>query len=369
MIVVQVSPYYPPNIGGLQTVVQKISVALSKKGYEVLVITSRSHRNQPPMERFGTLTIKYLEVFEIGHTPIMPKLFFEILNLPKDAIVHLHAAQPFVPEIVAFATKLRRMPYIVHYHGDVLPSGKLGFLLPFYKKVVLRAVLKGAKFIITPSNDFKNFLVKNFLIQKTKITVIPNGVDGGIEYLSKYKNLKINKTNLLYVGRLVSVKNLPLLIDAIAKVVKFNKNIHLNIVGSGEMEKILKDKVISKDLSSYISMVGTKTGVILDKIYMNSDIFVLCSKKESFGIVLLEAMSHGLPIIASNVIGIRNLIHQGFNGILFRQNSSEDLANKILILIEDERLRKKLIENGFKTAKSHDWMNITIKIEKIYSKI
>ena len=135
MRIIQITSYYPPRIGGVPNVTRELSERLAKKGHQVEVFASNIDCNKGKLKSTKNLKIHYLKSWVFAHTPIISSLFFQLLTISKDSIIHLHVAPPFVPEIVYLVSKIKNIPYIIHLHTDLGPSGKLGFLLPFYKSV------------------------------------------------------------------------------------------------------------------------------------------------------------------------------------------------------------------------------------------
>jgi len=357
MKVVQVVSYYPPHLGGMQNVAKEISEELFKDGHKVEVYTSDIGCKEGKLKSKNNLKVHYLKSFELAHTPIIPSLFFKLLAIPKDSIIHLHIAQAFIPEIVYIASKLKKISYIAHFHTDVGPSGKLGILLPLYKRIFLKRVLKSASKIVILNRKYRILINRNYNIFKNIVT-IPNGVSKAF-FVNK-KDTEHEQINLLFVGRLSTEKNILKLIKAVSLLK--SKTI-LNIVGDGE-KKMEIEKYISSNNLRNIILHGKKIGKDLINFYQNADIFLLASNYEGLPLVLLEAMASGTPIIASDVIGIREVI--GEAGILINPPTSENFAREIDKLIENKKIREKLAEQGRKKAKNYDWKKIVEKFEDVY---
>ena len=205
--IAQVTSYYPPHLGGMENCVMEISSMLKQKGWDVIVYTSSIGRNSI-INKFKLFPIFSLRAFEIAHTPVIFSMFFRLLILKNPAIIHVHIAQAFVPEIVYLASKIRSIPYVAHVHLDVDESGVFGFLLRPYKKLFLTHVLKNAKKVICLSETQKLAIIKKNNIKKDNIKIIPNGVSK--LYFSKTKRNFAPPFHILFVGRLAKQKNLPL---------------------------------------------------------------------------------------------------------------------------------------------------------------
>ncbi len=276
-------------------------------------------------------------------------------------------AQVIIPEIVYLISKIKKIPYIAHIHADVGPSGKLGFLLPFYKKVFLQRILISASKIVVPTEDYVNLISRKYSIPETKICKIPNGVD-----LEHFRNSSIklhNPVRLLSVGRLTGPKNFPLLIKSF-KLVTGNddRNVELHIVGEGEEKSTISSLIKKEGLEKKVFLHGALLGKDLHDIYSSSDIFILTSECESFGLVLIEAMASGLPVLVSDITSVRNIVKNNITGLLVKP-APEDFANAVEKLLDNPRLRIKIIEKGLKEAKKYDWDKIIRKFEHIYEQV
>ena len=360
MKVVQVVSRYPPHIGGMQNVAREISEILAIKGNQVEVFTSNTGCEKGRLKSTKNLKIHYLNSFEFAHSTIIPFLFFKLLTIPKDSIIHLHVAQAFVPEIVYLVSKIKKISYVVHLHTDVGPSGKLGFLLPFYKNVILKRILKSSRTIIVLNNNYKTLVNRKYHILEN-ITIIPNGINK--EFFIDKRITSSRYTNLLFVGRLSIEKNVSKLVEAVSLL---ESRVVLDIVGDGEKRKEIEKLILDKKLKNVI-LHGKKIGKDLIKFYKNADIFLLASDYEGLPLVLLEAMASGTPIIASDVIGIRELV--GKTGILVNPSTPENFARTIDNLIEDKILINTLSKRGRKKAKNYDWKKIVEKFEDVYQSV
>lgn len=361
MRIIQIVSYYPPHIGGVQNVAREISEKLAIKGNQVEVFTSDTGCKKGKLGSTKNLKIHYLKSWEFAHTPIIPSLFFKLLKISKDSIMHVHITQALVPEVVYLVSKIKKIPYVAHVHGEIRPSGKFGFLLPLYEKLFIKKILLKAKKVICLSKDYKQFINKKYGINENKIIVSPNGVSEKF-FINKEK--KLNKIpNLLFVGRLSVEKNIPKLIEA-ASLIK-NKVI-LHIVGEGEKKEELKNLILNKRMKNVI-LHGKKTGKELIDFYKHADVFLLASSCEGLPLTLLEAMASRTPIIASNIRGIREIV--GNVGILVRPPTSENFARAIDNLIEDKILINTLSKRGRKKAKNYDWKKIVEKFEDVYQSV
>jgi rhamnosyl/mannosyltransferase len=347
--------------------IKAISERLASKGYQVEIFTSNIAHKKTSNKSIRNLSVHYLKAFEFAHTPVIPSLFFKLLMLPKNFIIHVHISQPFVPEIVWIISKIRNIPYTAHIHSDIGPSGILGFLLPLYKKVFLKPVLLSASKIIVPTTDYVNLISNKYNISLNKICVVPYGIDHTNFYKSSINMHK--PARLLFVGRLQIQKNLPLLVKSFYYLINHTKlDVELNIVGDGEDRDKICKLINTLGLTDRIHLQGKLQGKNLYKMYSCSDIFVLTSSYESFGIVLIEAMASGLQIVVSNIPSVRNVVINEKTGLL-SESSEKDFAMNITRILTNSSFRKKLIANGLKEVKKYNWDNIVLKYQNLYTEV
>jgi glycosyltransferase involved in cell wall biosynthesis len=362
MRLIQISSYFPPHLGGLENVAREISERLAKKGHQVEVFTSDIDcPKNKQLKSTKNLKIHYLPAKEFAHTPIIPSLYKELMKIPQDSIMHVHIAQPYVPEVVYMVCRKRKIPYITQIHADVDPSSFLGkIILKPYKKIFLKRVLQHAEKIIVLTTDYKELISNKYSIDKNKIIVIPNGV--GEEFFTKNKHQ--NKIpHLLSVSRISIEKNLPRLIESVALC---KSKFILDIVGDGDLLEATKKLVIQKNLKN-VTFHGRKIGRDLIKIYKNADIFISTSNGEAFPLTILEAMASRLPIIASDVKGNHDVVKDV--GILVNPLTPENFAKEIDRFFQIKKLYHKLSKQSLQFANKHKWDNVIKQLEGLYKQV
>lgn len=359
MKIIQVTPGYPPSIGGVQNCVKQLSEGLAKLGHEVTVFTCSGGTKNKNSESGKNPAVHYLNSWQFAHTPITLSLFFKLCSIPRDSIIHVHISQAFVPEIVYLISKIRKIPYVAHFHLDIGPSGKLGFLLPIYKRLFLMPVLKSAQKVVVLTRQYKSLIRRRYHISR-RVVIIPNGVDKEFFFPTKKSTFQDN-FNLLFVGRLSIQKRVDVLV---ASVPLIKNKITLHIVGEGELMSQINKMVTDRGLNNVI-LHGSKTGKRLLDFYRRADIFVLASRQEGLPLVLLEAMAGGVPIIASDVVGNHEFV--GNTGLLVNPPTPENFAAQIDRLIEDKDLAHELSCRGRKRALQYSWSKIVTRFEKMYA--
>lgn len=288
-------------------------------------------------------------------------LYFHLLRLlPRYDVVHAHW---LIPQ--GIVQSWFRKPYIVTGHGGDVTSLNKGII----KKLKIRC-LKRASHVTVVSEHLKSKVQE--LTPELNPSVISMGVNTeklGKQYYVPNFFGQGNKKVVLFVGRLAEKKGVTYLIEAMKKV-----DALLIIVGDGPLRKELEEqaKIINNHENvEKIKFLGAKTHEELKEIYASSDIFVIPSvtakdgDTEGFGLVMLEAMASGIPIVASNSGGIIQLIQDGINGLLCEEKNSLDLAEKINRLLYDDQLYTKLLENSFEAVVPYDYKKIAEQYKKI----
>jgi len=365
MKIIHVTSYYPPHIGGIENVVRSLAISLAKKGIKTMVLSSDIPKGSSTYEEMENLRVYRLKSFEIAHTSIMLSLARKLASeIDKDTIVHVHAGHAFTPEVSAVVSKLKRCPLIVHVHSDVSPSGTVGFLLPVYKRFVLKRVLSTANKVIFLTNEHAHFLSKKYGISRNNIEVIPNGINLDF-FKTKRRTKSKKKTKLIFVGRLSKEKNVPRLLKALSMIVR-KYDIVLHIVGDGEGRSIIERMIKKEKMGENVVLHGPLYGEKLKKMYYSCDIFVLSSDSEGMPLAMMEAMATGLPVISCDTPGIKSFAK---DSILLVDRNPEDLANGIVRLIEDQSFVETLKKRSYQLIKHYDWKIISEKFIEVYKEV
>ncbi len=361
--VVHVVPYYPPRLGGMEVAAKELAEGLAGTGLEVDVITCTDGGAPPPSSE--SPRVHYLRAWEVAHTPVAPTLLLHLLRLPRNAVVHVHVAHAYIPEMVALASLIRKIPYVAHLHLDVDKSGRAGFLLPLYKKLFLRCVLHRASIVLVPTVDYSKKVHDLHEVDPGKIRILPNGPS--VTPVMTRHALG-DPVQLLFVGRLSKQKNLPLLVDAIALATRSGMRVKLTVVGEGDQREDLVARIEQSNLRDVVELKGKVTGDALAREYARADVFLLTSSRESFGIVLVEAMQAGLVVVAPNIDGVRNVVRHMHNGLLVEPEPEEYVA-ALQLLAGNRELRETLSHHALKDAEAYSWPRIVERVLDVYAEV
>ena len=359
--VVHVTAHYPPFLGGLEKVVESLAVNRKMQGLEVDVLTSLDGRPRTDASG-GADFVRRLRSWEVAHTSIIPGLLGELLRLGRNSVVHVHVAQAFVPEVVYAAHVLRGLPYVAHLHVDVGPSGWAGFLLGGYKPLILGPVLRAAATVVVFTDEQRSTVTSKYGLDPARIAVIPNGVDETFFYAGQ--RLLHSKPRLLFVGRLSVQKNLPLFLRALDGV---SDQFETTLVGKGELEAELKEAVDELRLQN-VRFHGRADGAGLRELYRNADVFVLPSEREGMPLVLLEALAMGLPIVATNIPGNRDVVAHGENGVLVPLGNPSALRQALLSVTGDQDRYRYMSETSLRLAGRYSWRAVGAEFERVYAR-
>ncbi|WP_223592357.1 glycosyltransferase [Neobacillus bataviensis] len=323
-----------PNLGvaGAEIMVENLSVNLKNDLFEVCVVSLYDEQSAITKR----LENQNIPLFYLGKKKGLDiKLIFRLYNLilkerPKVIHTHRYAMQYAIPAAI-----LAKIPIRIHTIHNIAEKevGKLQRKLHsfFYKycKVIPVSI----------SPIVKDSVIKEYELQNEHLPMIFNGIDLN-KCLYKKSYIKENsKVSILHIGRFSMQKNHLGLIDAFKIVHDKSPDTVLRLIGTGEMEKDVREKIKELDLLDSVEILGLKDDV---HPYLNkADIFVLPSTWEGMPITLIEAMATGLPIVATNVGGVPDMIKDNISGLLVDTNK-EEIAAALLKLIYDENLRQQL---------------------------
>ncbi len=276
-------------------------------------------------------------------------------------------ANPWISMIpVSFAARLKRTRSTTVIHD--LSSGKsdqwIGFsrYAGFFEKILVRLRFDG---IICVSNNVRERLVKEYALKKEKISVFYDGVD--IKFIDSVPAPKKAKGTICFVGRLIPHKHVDDLIDALRLVKRDIPSIKLKVIGGGQELASLREKAAKLNLGKNISFLGVIPDKDLIKEVKGSQLLVLPSTREGFGIVLVEAFACRIPCIAYRSDGVVEVIDDSENGYLIGQRDVKTLASKIRLLLKDRKKLAAFASSGReKTERLFDWDIISGQLENYY---
>ncbi|MEW5758594.1 MAG: lipopolysaccharide heptosyltransferase II [Candidatus Omnitrophota bacterium] len=340
MNILQVVPEL--NIGGVETGVLDLSKYLVKHGHRSIVV-SKGGSLVRELERDGArhyiLDVKTKSLFSVIR--MIPYLV-EIIKRERVDIIHARSRVP--AWISFFAARQTKITFITTCHG-------------YYSRHIFSRVMGWGKLIIVPSRVIARHMIEDFKVPQERIVKIDRSVD-----LEKFKfnyprNINSDKFNIAIIGRITPIKGHICFIEAISKLISDIPNLKAYIVGSvqeGHEDYFNNINLLIKKLalSPYIEFTGRTDNIA--SVLNDLDLLVMPSiAQESFGRVIIEAQAVGVPVIASRIGGIVDIIDDNKTGIMFTPGDYEELAKKIFSLYQDKDLQYKLIINARKKVETN----------------
>ncbi len=365
--------HYFPVLGGLENWTQHIAEGLYEEA-DFFVITGKVKgqkkeeiKNGVNISRtslFSLANLSYSSFFYILTT--LPFIFFRSLKTIKKEKINLLHCQGFLSSLLGFLlSKATGIPYIStvqRLENDTWLKGRV-----YRKSAYCIAVSQAVK------RYFEKIGVKN-------VSVIPNGID-----LAKFQGVDRQKSReqlglkdefvVITVARLEKVKGIEFLLRAVEIFPPPNGgvppkagNFQLLIIGDGSQRGRLEGLAKKFGLKDKVRFLGQVQNEMVPRYLASADCFVLPSLKEGFGIAILEAMAAGLPVVASRVGGILDIIKEGYNGLLAEPGNPEALAKAIEKIYSDRFLAESLAQNAKATITQYSWPAICSQVMKIYDK-
>ncbi len=373
MRIAQVTPWFSPHLGGVESHVRSLSRELAARGHEVIVVTSRHDPSLPSEEVLdGFRVVRVKPRFLVLQTPIVPKMRATLRDISVD-IVHGHSPPPLASQYAGTVAMERGLPYVVTYHCDVdVPSALGTFVESIYRRSLGATTLRNADQVVVTTQTYG---ATSRAVWRYNPAVISNAVDHrrfrpDIDPGWVRERLKIlaSVPVVLLVGRIVPHKGIEHFIEAARDV----PEAQFLVAGEGPILEAMKRLADSMGVAGRVRFLGRVSEENLPKVYAACDVFVLpsVSRLEAFGIVALEAMATAKPVIVADIPGVREVIEDGREGLLADPVNPRDLAEKIRRLLADPERRRAMGQLGReKVLGSFDIERVTDQIETLYRTI
>jgi phosphatidylinositol alpha-mannosyltransferase len=375
MRICQVSDTYLPTPGGIPEHMYHLSKELRRRGHYVRVLTanfrgtasitmhSDSDDEQfihrigrgviiPSNRSYARLTVD----LHLGHR--VKKFFLE----EKFDIVHIHGS--LSPGLPLSAIKESRCTTIATFHSEHKSSAGYRlfqkFLLTYFRRI---------HGIIAVSESARDSMAKYF---PGDYRLIPNGVNTDIftpaaETIPLFAN---SRPTILFMGRFEPRKGLIYLLKALPIIKRAIPDIQCIVVGAGPFGYSYYSKFLDKSVADDVHFPGLVAGPERPRYYATCDVFCAPSTgNESFGIVLLEAMAVGKPVVASDINGYRNVLADGIEGLLSTPCDEQGIADRIIAILKDRERARRMGEAGRAKALTFSWPRVTDRIEAFYQEV
>ena len=374
MKILQITPTFPPSIGGVETHLGNLVKGLHKLGHDIHVVTSKVPSARVPSIADRLKIFRLPVLFKLYEAPFCPSLPLVLSRMEPD-IVHVHMPPRFFADCTSIFRKLGLLnaPLILSFHLylENAPSF-VRALSDFHYKTIGRFIFHTSNRIIVPTETYRNLVVKRFDIDPTKIDIIPYGIDLDTFNLKKFdkeivkKKFDISDGKLiLFVGRMdlqgSQQKGIKYLLEAMQFVLKEIDDVKLVIGGGGERLNYFRDLSINLGIAEKVKFIGEVPYSEIPSLFSVADVFVLPSLFESLGIVLCEAMAMEKPTVATRIRGIVDVVEEGKTGLLVEPQNSWELAKAIMKILSDEKLANQLGREGRKTVEKKYYWNFIVE--------
>ncbi len=375
--VAQVTATFPPYPGGTGNVCYHNARELTRLGHQVTVFTA-ALKDAPDHEIIDGFQVKRLKpLIRVGNAPLLPGLLRQLRGFD---LIHWH--YPFFGgEITALTARLYRIPLVITYHQDVFLSGPLGVIEKILRLTTSRVAMRSARRVLFTSLDYAQASYSRPLLKgrEGRIGELSNGVDiarfspgdAPAELRQKLKLAADDKVVLLVGGldRAHYFKGVEIFLEALAAL---ESNIKGVIVGEGDMRAGYQQRAQALGLGERVNFVGRASEAELPDYYRLAGVTVLPSLTmgEAFGLVLVESLASGTPVIASNLPGVRTVVDAPNSGLLVEPGDSAGLAQAIGQILANENLRREMGQRGrARVEQNYSWQQIGLRLESIYREV
>jgi glycosyltransferase involved in cell wall biosynthesis len=379
MKILQITPYFLPHTGGIERYVYNLSKNLVKMGHEVEIIASNVPQNKETEQLDGITIRRYHCLCEPLRTPIVPDLLKLGDTLDQFDIINIHNAYSFGAVCAAHFSRTCATPIVLTHHGQHRFGEPLkDFCVQLYRNSAERFILRSVDHIVVLSQSDALY-VSSLGADQNNINIIPNAIN--VDDFSSYTSLDptefLEKHNLegkkiiLYVGEVIARKGIEYLIKSVPSVtagIHLEEEVVLVIVGAGDYLSSAKTLVKELKLEKSVIFLGRVSFTELLQAYRSADLFVLPSLSEGLPTSILEAMYFGLPVVSTDIPGVRD----HFKGIalLVPPRNEHALSDALCTLLSDNGVSQDLSHRSKTLIKTgYTWDLVVKQYERMYANL
>jgi glycosyltransferase involved in cell wall biosynthesis len=367
MRIAHLTATFPPYWGGTGTVAFNQAAGLAARGHDVHVFTGTAGGADDDPR--GVTVHRLKPVVSIGNAPLLPQLAL----LDGFDVVHFHHPFMFGTEAVLVGRARRNRPALVTtYHNRLIGERGRAPIFWLYEETMVRMVLRAADRVCVVSTDHAESVDHLRSLRRRhpeRLVEVPNGVD--VDAFSPGDARERDRPVALFVAALDRAhhfKRLDLVIDALARA--SDSSLELLVVGGGELLEDYRQQAARAGVADRVQFAGPQPHGELPRFMRDADFLVLASEPpESFGVVYVEAMACGLPVIGSNIPGVRIVVRDGHNGLLVPPGDVAALARALDRMVEiGSQGRHALGAAGRDDAEQiYAWPRIVEQLERVYA--
>ncbi|WP_248730074.1 MULTISPECIES: glycosyltransferase [Halomonadaceae] len=365
---------YRPIVGGVSESVQRLKNRLRDEGHQVLVVAPKMEGQVPEEDVFRAVAVQHFNGSDFSLPVPIPGQLSEAIEAFEPDILHSH--HPFLlGDTAARAAVTYGLPLVFTHHtlyehythyvpGDSPRMQRFAVALSTEYTQLCDAV-------IAPSESIRDLLLRRGA--NSRVTVVPSGVDtrrfGQGSGAELRRRLGIADTAYVvgHVGRLAKEKNLPFLARAVAKLMAERDDAHFLVVGEGDARSLMQAEAERLGVQARLHCTGRLHGQALIDAYHAMDVFAFASHSETQGMVLVEAMAAGLPVVAVEAPGVREVLRDGEAGRLLASDDSVTMAQALLELA-DPACRTPMRQAALQIAATFDESRCTSRCLEVYRK-
>ena len=380
MRILMISDVYFPRVNGVSTAIMILRRELQRKGHEITLIAPDYGVITPDEENIIRIPARrvWLDPEDRMMRPGKIDLWLAHLQASSFDLVHIHT--PFVAHYAGL--KLARMlgvPSVETYHTffeeylfhyvPLLPK----FLMRYLARAFSRSQCAALDGLVVPSQPMLDALLRYGV--ETRAEVIPTGIEladfsGGDGHRFRAQHaIERTRPLLLFVGRIAHEKNIGFLLDALAHIKQTHPDVLLVLAGEGPASAALRRQAARLRLEAHIRFVGylERSRELLD-CYRAADVFVFSSRTETQGLVLLEAMALGVPVVGLAIMGTAEVLRHG-RGAHIAQDDVRDFAGKVSALLGDSAARAALAQSAIAYVEAWTAPEMTLRLSRFYEHI
>lgn len=363
---------FHPTVDGAVVAMETISRGLEDRGHEIVVLAPDTP-NRPSLRR----KVHYLPAMEFKHYPgyrvvFSPGDMLEFLRKEKVDLIHSHGIAS-MGILSLTAAKALKVPHVLTFHTMANEAIKHYSPMPLRDDLMvelvwlyLRNLLKRPEVVIAPSAPIRDELVANGVKMKA-CEVVPTGVDCSRftpenydkAFLERYGLL--GKRVLLHVGRLSKEKQLDIVLNAVAKLAPRIPDLRLLVVGKGPAEDEYRALAKRLRVDDRVTFAGFLSDADLAKAYASAEALVISSTFETQGLVVLEALASGTPVVGMRCRAIPEFVKEGKNGCLFDEDSCPEAIERCLARADS------MMMSAVSSAREYSVEASTAKLERAYA--
>jgi len=373
--IVLTTDYYPPHIGGVETVTSELARELCNMDHRVSIITLSNTNHDPVAENIDNLRIYKAKSHELtGILGLQSAFSSETSRLirkvcRKESADILHANNLFYSTTIAASASKRslKLPLVttLHIGSTSHLEGPMRILTRFYERTIGRWILDQSDHVVAVSDAVRTYLGA-LNVPNSKISVIPNGVD--LNANTPNFGHRNTETRIACIGRLISNKGPQYFVEAAPIILHKFPSTKFLIIGEGPLLSSLHSRVKELGVKDHFQFLGAVPK--LSTFLRDCDVYVRPSLTEGMPLTVLEAMACGIPTVATRIEGAAEILTHGDTGFLVEPKNVDQLAFYISKLVGDPELRSRMGKRARESVENHnDWKAVAIQTSRVYESV